>query len=54
MVGGVSIGALMGAVWCGERDIIGMIRKAGHWAKVLLYIINLLNTTRIELIIIVF
>lgn len=34
MVGGVSIGAFMGAVWCGERDIIGMIRKAGHWAKV--------------------
>ncbi|XP_050441996.1 neuropathy target esterase sws-like isoform X2 [Adelges cooleyi] len=33
MVGGVSIGAFMGAVWCGERDIIGMIRKAGHWAK---------------------
>lgn len=34
MVGGVSIGAFMGAVWCGERDIIGMIRKASHWAKV--------------------
>ncbi|XP_050544185.1 neuropathy target esterase sws-like isoform X2 [Daktulosphaira vitifoliae] len=33
MVGGVSIGAFMGAVWCSERDIIGMIRKAGHWAK---------------------
>lgn len=35
MVGGVSIGAFMGAVWCGERDIIGMIRKASHWAKVM-------------------
>lgn len=34
MVGGVSIGAFMGAVWCRERDIIGTIRKAGHWAKV--------------------
>ncbi|XP_025406389.1 neuropathy target esterase sws [Sipha flava] len=33
MVGGVSIGAFMGAVWCRERDIIGMIRKASHWAK---------------------
>jgi len=38
MVGGVSIGAFMGAVWCGERDIIGMIRKASHWAKVQKYI----------------
>lgn len=38
MVGGVSIGAFMGAVWCGERDIIGTIRKAGHWAKVFISI----------------
>jgi len=34
MVGGVSIGAFMGAVWCGERDIIGMTRKASSWAEV--------------------
>ncbi|KAL4141643.1 hypothetical protein QTP88_004247 [Uroleucon formosanum] len=33
MVGGVSIGAFMGAVWCGERDIIGMTRKASSWAE---------------------
>ncbi|CAH1720440.1 unnamed protein product [Aphis gossypii] len=33
MVGGVSIGAFMGAVWCSERDIIGMTRKASSWAE---------------------
>lgn len=48
MVGGVSIGAFMGAMWCGERDIITMTQKAAHWSKVCTeYIIYLVKTITI-------
>ncbi|KAK9871292.1 hypothetical protein WA026_011560 [Henosepilachna vigintioctopunctata] len=33
MVGGVSIGALMGALWCQERNMTTMTQKAREWAK---------------------
>ncbi|KAH8419963.1 hypothetical protein KR009_004462 [Drosophila setifemur] len=33
MVGGVSIGALMGALWCSERNITTVIHKARTWSK---------------------
>lgn len=34
MVGGVSIGALMGALWCSERNITTVTQKAREWSKV--------------------
>lgn len=34
MVGGVSIGAFMGALWCAERNITTVTQKAREWAKV--------------------
>ena len=34
MVGGVSIGALMGALWCSERNITTVTQKAREWCKV--------------------
>ncbi|KAJ8931428.1 hypothetical protein NQ314_015667 [Rhamnusium bicolor] len=33
MVGGVSIGAFMGALWCQERNITTVTQKAREWAK---------------------
>ncbi|XP_065333820.1 neuropathy target esterase sws isoform X4 [Cloeon dipterum] len=33
MVGGVSIGAFMGGLWCLERDIVTMTQKAREWSK---------------------
>ncbi|XP_037936421.1 neuropathy target esterase sws isoform X1 [Teleopsis dalmanni] len=33
MVGGVSIGALMGAIWCSERNITTTTQKAREWSK---------------------
>ncbi|XP_020809110.1 neuropathy target esterase sws isoform X3 [Drosophila serrata] len=33
MVGGVSIGALMGALWCSERNITIVTQKAREWSK---------------------
>ncbi|EDW78358.2 uncharacterized protein Dwil_GK16217, isoform C [Drosophila willistoni] len=33
MVGGVSIGALMGALWCSERNITTVTQKARQWSK---------------------
>ncbi|XP_017056013.2 LOW QUALITY PROTEIN: neuropathy target esterase sws [Drosophila ficusphila] len=33
MVGGVSIGALMGALWCSERNITTVTQKAREWSK---------------------
>ncbi|KAF5299333.1 hypothetical protein FQA39_LY02506 [Lamprigera yunnana] len=33
MVGGVSIGAFMGALWCKEKDITTVTQKAREWAK---------------------
>ncbi|XP_044761139.1 neuropathy target esterase sws isoform X1 [Coccinella septempunctata] len=33
MVGGVSIGAFMGALWCQERNITTMTQKAREWSK---------------------
>lgn len=37
MVGGVSIGALMGALWCSERNITTVTQKAREWSKVTHY-----------------
>lgn len=34
MVGGVSIGAFMGGLWCMERNMTTMTQKARHWAIV--------------------
>ena len=34
MVGGVSIGAFMGALWCMEKDIREVTRKASSWSHV--------------------
>lgn len=33
MVGGVSIGAFMGALWCAERNITSVTQKAREWSK---------------------
>ncbi|XP_016956333.1 neuropathy target esterase sws isoform X1 [Drosophila biarmipes] len=33
MVGGVSIGALMGALWCSDRNITTVTQKAREWSK---------------------
>lgn len=33
MVGGVSIGAFMGALWCSERNITTVTQKAREWCK---------------------
>ncbi|KAL9872689.1 neuropathy target esterase sws isoform X1 [Glossina fuscipes] len=33
MVGGVSIGALMGALWCAERNITTVTQQAREWCK---------------------
>lgn len=35
MVGGVSIGAFMGALWCSERNITSVTQKAREWSKVI-------------------
>jgi predicted acylesterase/phospholipase RssA len=34
MIGGVSIGAFMGALWCSERNITSVTQKAREWSKV--------------------
>lgn len=34
MVGGVSIGALMGALWCMEKNIVTMTQKAREFSRV--------------------
>lgn len=34
MVGGVSIGAFMGALWCKERNITTVTQKAREWSMV--------------------
>lgn len=34
MVGGVSIGAFMGGLWCMERNVTSMTQKARSWAIV--------------------
>jgi len=34
MVGGVSIGAFMGALWCAEKNVTTMTQKAREWSKV--------------------
>lgn len=44
MVGGVSIGAFMGALWCAERNITTVTQKAREWAKV--FFILFLNIYR--------
>lgn len=34
MVGGVSIGAFMGALWCHEKNIVTVTQMAREWARV--------------------
>lgn len=34
MVGGVSIGAFMGALWCQERNVTTLTQKAREWSIV--------------------
>lgn len=34
MIGGVSIGAFMGALWCSEKNITTVTQKAREWSKV--------------------
>lgn len=34
MVGGVSIGAFMGALYCHEKNLVGVTQKAREWCKV--------------------
>lgn len=41
MVGGVSIGAFMGALWCAEKNITTVTQKARAWCKVILRSIGL-------------
>jgi lysophospholipid hydrolase len=36
MVGGVSIGAFMGALWCSEKNITTVTQKAREWCKVMI------------------
>lgn len=43
MVGGVSIGAFMGALWCAERNIASVTQKAREWSKVNTQYINMRN-----------
>lgn len=33
MVGGVSIGALVGALWCQEVNVTTLVQKGRHWSK---------------------
>ena len=40
MVGGVSIGAFMGALWCMEKNITTTTQKAREWSKVIFFEIN--------------
>jgi lysophospholipid hydrolase len=37
LIGGTSIGALMGALWADELSIKGYIERAREWCKVILY-----------------
>lgn len=34
MVGGVSIGAFMGALWCLDKNVVTMTQRAREWSKV--------------------
>lgn len=45
MVGGVSIGAFMGALYCCERNTTTLIQKAREWSKV---VSNLLKMIRVN------
>lgn len=38
MVGGVSIGAFMGGLWCQERNVTTLTQKAREWSKVKLLV----------------
>lgn len=42
MVGGVSIGALMGALWCSDRSVTTVTQKAREWSKVRVCVIIIL------------
>jgi len=37
LIGGTSIGALMGALWADELNIKGYVERARDWCKVILY-----------------
>lgn len=43
MVGGVSIGAFMGALWCMEKNITTTTQKAREWSKVLYNALSLMT-----------
>ncbi|XP_067640020.1 neuropathy target esterase sws isoform X2 [Eurosta solidaginis] len=46
MVGGVSIGALMGALWCAERNMTTVTQKAREWSnKMTKWFLQLLDLT---------
>lgn len=38
-VGGVSIGAFMGALWCQENDLTTMTQKAREWSFVSMFLL---------------
>jgi predicted acylesterase/phospholipase RssA len=40
MVGGVSIGAFMGALWCAEKNVTTMTQKAREWSKVCSFVLH--------------
>lgn len=44
MVGGVSIGAFMGALWCVDRNIATVTQKAREWSKVIMAKLTLRST----------
>jgi lysophospholipid hydrolase len=37
LIGGTSIGALMGALWADELNVKGYVERARDWCKVILY-----------------
>lgn len=47
MVGGVSIGAFVGALWCMEKNITTTTQKAREWSKVNKSMITCLNDYKI-------
>lgn len=42
MVGGVSIGAFMGALYCCERNTTTLIQKAREWSKVIMVLMEVI------------
>jgi hypothetical protein len=50
MVGGVSIGAFMGALWCSERDIVTMTQKAREWSQVVIFLLLFVKIMTVDII----